>query len=78
MKPGLIRESWTRLHGLAFGDGTVESSKVKDKLFPVMDEACSREEKVKQIKRMIQENDYLTDEKLDSALARLLDEIDQD
>ena len=63
---------------MAFGDGTVESSKIEDKLFPVMDKECSREEKVKQIKRMIQENDYITDEKLDSAMAKLLDEIDQD
>lgn len=56
----------------------MESSKIDDKLFPVMDEGCSREEKVKQIKRMIQENDYLTDEKLDSAMAKLLDEVDQE
>ena len=56
----------------------MESAKVEDKLFPVMDEECSREEKVKQIKRMIQENDYISDEKLDSAIAKLLDEIDKD
>jgi anti-sigma28 factor (negative regulator of flagellin synthesis) len=56
----------------------VGSSKRKNVLFPSLEEDCSREEKVKRIKRMIQENDYITDEKLDSALAKLLDEIDQD
>ena len=62
----------------ALGDGTVGSSKRKDGLFPDVEEGCSREERVKRIKRMIQENDYITDEKLDSALAKLLDEIDQE
>ena len=56
----------------------MENSRLKKALFPALDENCSREEKIKQIKRMIKENDYITDEKLDSALAKLLDEIDHD
>ena len=56
----------------------MEKSRTKKTLFPSLDENCSREEKLKQIKRMVKENDYITDEKLDSALAKLLDDIDHD
>ncbi len=38
----------------------------------------TREDKIKRIKRMIQDEEYLTHERLDSALAKLLEEIEHE
>lgn len=56
----------------------MQISKLKGLLFPEIDEECSREEKIKQIKKLIQDDNYISDEKLNEALARLFDEIEHE
>ncbi len=58
--------------------GTVEIITLRNVLFPELDPNETREKKIKEIKRMIQENHYISDEKLDSALAKLIDEVDRE
>ena len=43
---------------------------------PAQDE--SRKEKLERIKRMVQEKDGISDEKLDSVLAELIDSVEHD
>ena len=59
--------------------GTDErTSKLERILFPKMIKVNSREEKIKQIKKMIQDDTYLTNKRLDAAIANLLDEIEHE
>ena len=60
------------------GDDIVDRLRQKDSLFPVFDEAISREEKIKRIKKLVEDDQYITDELLDKAIANLLDEIERD
>ena len=59
-------------------DDSYQISRLKGLLFPIPEEECSREEKIKYIKRLIQNDKYITDEKLDWVLERLLEEIEHD
>lgn len=53
-------------------------SELKGLLFPAPEEGCTREEKIKYIKRLIQNDNYITDEKLDWVLQKLLEEIEHE
>ena len=47
-------------------------------LFDLPARPLSKEEKIRLIKEMIQEKKYLTRERLDAAIAKMIDEIDKD
>ena len=47
-------------------------------LFDLPVRPMSKEEKIRLIKEMIQEKKYLTRERLDAAIAKMIDEIDKD
>jgi len=56
----------------------VQVSKLRGLLFPEVDNESSREEKIRQIKKLVQDDNYISDEKLDEALARLFEEIERE
>jgi hypothetical protein len=60
------------------GDDIVESLRLKDSLFPILDAGISREERIKHIKKLVEDETYLTDELLNEAIVNLLNEIEKD
>ena len=52
--------------------------KIEKILFDLPDRPMTKEERVRLIKQMIQEKNYITRERLDAAIDRLIEEIDQD
>ena len=60
------------------GDENYQVSKLKGLLFPIPEGDCPREEKIKYIKRLTQNDNYITDEKLDWVLQKLLEEIEHE
>ena len=56
----------------------MKSNKKRLGVFPEPMEEESRKEKLARIKRMVQEKDGISDEKLDSVLAKLIDSVEHD
>ena len=60
------------------GASRMAGRKIEKILFDLPDRPMTKEERVRLIKQMIQEKNYITRERLDAAIDRLIEEIDQD
>jgi len=59
----------------------VQVTRLRGKLFPELnnddDRDVSREEKIRRIKKKIKDESYITHERLNKTIERMLDDIDQ-
>jgi hypothetical protein len=60
------------------GETAVADERIDSILFDLPARPMTKEEKIRLIKEMIQEKKYLTRERLDAAIAKMIDEIDKD